>query len=58
MKPVPVAIQRLMDEVADVKSGTAYNRWHNRHNRSGTPAPAPTPPSQPTAPIVPKGTDL
>jgi len=30
---VPVAIQRLMDEVREPKMRHSYNRMHNRHNR-------------------------
>jgi hypothetical protein len=35
-KPVPVAIQRLLDEVRNEgrESPIDYNRMHNRHNRS------------------------
>jgi hypothetical protein len=35
-KPAPVAIQRLMDEVRNgqVTEPHAFNRVHNRHNRS------------------------
>jgi hypothetical protein len=39
-KPIPVAIQRLIDEVANEPS-LNYNRMHNRHNRSFTPRKAP-----------------
>jgi hypothetical protein len=33
-KPVPVAIQRLLDEVRNPGTPSDYNRRHNRHNRS------------------------
>lgn len=34
-KPVPVAIQRMLDEVRlDPDLISFYNRIHNRHNRS------------------------
>jgi hypothetical protein len=36
-KPVPVAIQRLLDEVRNERESPSpldYNRMHNRHNRS------------------------
>lgn len=35
LKPVPVAIQRLMDEVraGDATPHGLYDRGHNRHNR-------------------------
>ncbi len=35
-KPVPVAIQRLMDEVrlSDTTPHGKFDRGHNRHNRS------------------------
>jgi len=36
-KPIPPAIQRLMDEVrAEQQTPEGYNRAHNRHNRSGS----------------------
>lgn len=37
IEPIPVAIQRLLDEVrcdAGVIAIANYNRRHNRHNRS------------------------
>lgn len=37
-KKIPVAIQRLLDEVRMAKEGLphcAFDRAHNRHNRSG-----------------------
>lgn len=38
-REVPAAIQRLLDEVANESTGaSAYNRIHNRHNRSLSPA--------------------
>lgn len=35
-RPVPAAIQRLMNEVRNGTTGAphAYDRGHNRHNRS------------------------
>lgn len=34
-KPIPAAIQRLLDEIRyGVPTPAAYNRIHNRHNRS------------------------
>ena len=35
-KPIPVALQRLIDEVRDNKlpDGGKYNRTYHRHNRS------------------------
>lgn len=36
-KPIPVAIQRIMDEVREEKEGRAsgvYNRCVNKHSRS------------------------
>jgi hypothetical protein len=35
-KPIPVAIQRLMDEVRDGIPRDAYDRAHMRHNRTGS----------------------
>lgn len=37
VKPLPVALQRIIDEVraeAAHVTGTAYNRVYSRHNRS------------------------
>jgi hypothetical protein len=35
LKPIPVAVQRLMEEVrlGDATSHGLFDRWHNRHNR-------------------------
>ena len=33
-RPIPPAIQRLLDEVKAEDPKNGYNRMHNRHNRS------------------------
>jgi hypothetical protein len=56
-KRTPIAIQRLIDEVRQEGQGpAAYDRAHNRHNRSYT-APREDPKPVPTPPPAPDGKD-